>query len=198
MGGNISGGTLATALSTVDGSVPLADVIASQKSWALSPSAYHPGLLMLHVLIESLVKAKEVPERFVYTLPFSNWVGGKSPMEFINVPIVERTWGLHELRRQTLAISSSPRVREEGKLVPYAGTSFTYEEFIKTQKFGRLGGLLWSIGLAVLFGSLMFIPPLRWIVRKLGPAPGTGPSDECVVHVTFHLRVLTLFLISGC
>jgi hypothetical protein len=41
-----------------------------------------------------LVKGKIVPKRLVYTLPFINWVGGKSLMEFVDVPIVQRTWGL--------------------------------------------------------------------------------------------------------
>ena len=153
--------------------------------------------LTFRVLIEPLVKGKKVPKRWVYTLPFANWVGGKSPMEFVDIPIVQRTWGLNELRFQTLAISSSPQAKEENKLVPYAGPNFTFEEFMRTQKFGRLGALLWSVGLAVVFGSLMLIPPLRWFVRKFGPAPGTGPSDEYIVFVTFRFQVLTLCLIQG-
>lgn len=197
MPGNASGGTLETMLSTMDGSIPREDIDASQIQWALSPSPYYLRFLMFHVLIVSLVKGKKVPNRWVYTLPFANWVGGKSLMEFVDVPIVQRTWGLNQLRHQTLAISSSPQAREEGKLVPYAGPSFTYEEFAKTQQFGRLGALLWSVGLAVIFGTLMFIPPLRWFARKFGPAPGTGPSDECVGFVTFRFRVLKSFLISG-
>lgn len=197
MSGDPSGGTLATVLSTMDGSISSADVIASQRQWALSPGAYQSRVSTLHVLIETTVKGKKVPSRWVYTLPFANWVGGKSLMEFVDVPIVQRTWGLNELRRQTLAISSDPQAREEHKLVPYAGPNFTYEEFGKTQKFGRLGALLWSVGLAVVFGSLMLIPPLRWFARKFGPAPGTGPSDEYVVLVTVRFRVLTLFLLSG-
>ena len=185
MGGNPSGGTLATMLSTVDGTIPKADVTAVQKPWALSPSAYRSRILTLHThtLIIFPVKGKKLPNRVVYTLPFSDWVGGKSLMEFINVPIVQRTWGLNELRHQTLVISSSPRAKEENKLVPYAGPNFTYEEFAKTQNFGKLGGLLWSVGLAVVFGGLMLIAPLRWCIRKFGTAPGTGPSDEYVVFL---------------
>jgi hypothetical protein len=49
LGGNLSGGTLATILSAVDGSVPQADIVASQKSWALSSSAYQPCILMLDI-----------------------------------------------------------------------------------------------------------------------------------------------------
>ena len=108
-------------------------------------------------------------------------------MEFVNVPIVQRTWGLNELRHQTHVIAASPRAKEEDKLVPYAGMNFTYEEFGKTQTFGKLGALLWSVGVAVAFGSLMFIAPLRWFVRKVGPTPGTGPSDEYVVFGTLWL-----------
>jgi hypothetical protein len=184
MPGNPSGGTLATVLSTMDGTIPKADAIASQESWALSPSAYRPRILMLHpqiTLIVFLVKGKKRPQRLVYTLPFTKWVGGRSLMEFVDVPIVQRTWGLNELRHQTLTISSSPHAKDEDKLVPYAGPNFTYEEFGKTQRFGQLGALLWSVGLAVVLGSLMLIPPLRWFVRKFGPPPGTGPSDEFVV-----------------
>lgn len=118
-------------------------------------------------------------------------------MDFVDVPVVERTWGLNELRHQTLVISASPHAREEDELVPYAGPNFTYEEFGRTLKFGRLGALLWSVGLAVVFGSLMLISPLRWLVRKFGPPPGTGASDEYVVLAAFRLRVLTLFLTSG-
>lgn len=43
-----SGGTLATILSIVDGTIPKADTIASQKPWAMSPSAYRPRVLKLH------------------------------------------------------------------------------------------------------------------------------------------------------
>lgn len=197
MSGKPSGGTLATALSIMDGSIPEADVAASQNPWALSPSAYRPHILTLHLLIVYLVKGKKVPQRLVYALPFTNWVGGSSLMEYVDVPIVQRTWGLNELRHETLTISSSPHAKDEDKLVPYAGPNFTYEEFMKTKKFGRLGALFWSIGLAVVVGSLMLVPPLRWLVRNFGPTPGTGPPDEYVVIGTPRLRVLT-FLISGC
>lgn len=42
MAGKPSRGSLETALSIMDGSIPQAEVIASQKPWALSPSAYQP------------------------------------------------------------------------------------------------------------------------------------------------------------
>jgi hypothetical protein len=138
-----------------------------------------------------------VPKHLVYTLPFTNWIGGKSLMDFVNIPVVERTWGLNELRHQTLAISSSPRAKEEDKLVPYAGPNFTYEEFGQTQKFGRLGAWFWSVILTVLLGGLALIPPLRWFVQKLGPAPGTGPSDAYVVLIIFAWLDLISFLMSG-
>lgn len=180
MPGSPSGGTLATVLSAMDGTIPKADAIAAQKAWALSPSACRSPDLMLHIhtLTVFPVKGKEKPKRLVYTLPFTNWVGGTAVMGAVDVPIVQRTWGLNELRHQTLAISSSPHAKDEDKLVPYAGPNFTYEEFAKTQRFGQLGALVLSIGLAIAVGSLMLIPPLRWFVRKFGPTPGTGPSDE--------------------
>jgi len=118
-------------------------------------------------------------------------------MEFVDVPVVQRTWGLNELRHQTLTISSSPHAKDEDKVVPYAGPNFTYEEFWKTQKYGQLGGLMLSVGLAVVFGAFMLIPPLRWFARRFGPPPGTGPSDEYVVFGTLRLRVLMLFRTSG-
>ena len=194
-----SGGTLATMLSIMDGTIPEADIIAAQKPWAMSPSAYRPRVLKLHThtLIVFPVKGKKTPKRLVYTLPFINWVGGRSLMEFVDVPVVQRTWGLNELRHQTLVISSSSHAEDEDKLVPYAGPNFTYEEFGRTQKFGQLGALLLSVGLAVVFGSLMLIPPLRWFARKFGPPPGTGPSDEYVEFWHVRLRVLMLFLTSG-
>lgn len=182
MPGNPSGGTLATLFSTMDGTIPKADYIAAQRPWALSPSACRSLVLMLHTDTLTVFpvkgKGKERPKRLVYTLPFTNWVGGTAVMAAVDVPIVQRTWGLNELRHQTLTISSSPHAKDEDKLVPYAGPNFTYEEFAKTQRFGQLGALLFSIGVAVMVGSLILIPPLRWFVQKFGPSPGTGPSDE--------------------
>jgi hypothetical protein len=145
------------------------------------PECVSPRISPLHTLTASLVKGKQVPKRLVYTLPFTDWVGGTSLMGFVNVPVVQRSWGLNQLRYETLAVSSSPHAREEDKLVPYAGPNFTYEEFGRTRKFGELGALIWSIGVAVVFGIVALIPPVVWLVRKFGPAPGTGPSDECVV-----------------
>jgi len=53
MGGNPSGGTLATMLAAVDGTIPKAAITAAQKPWALSPSAYRSRILTLykHTLI---------------------------------------------------------------------------------------------------------------------------------------------------
>lgn len=94
----------------------------------------------------------------------------------INKPIVQRTWGLHEHYVKSIGYSSSPTVSADD--VPYAGPNFVYDEFAQSRNSGFIGGTLWSIGFLGFLAACAFISPFRWLVGKLGPQPGSGPSER--------------------
>lgn len=84
-----------------------------------------------------------------------------------NRSIVHRTWGL----------------MEAGNLY---GKKFHYEEYMQVRSLfvGVVTKVL--IGFAMLL--IATLPPLRWILRKFIPAPGTGPDKEKSQHdrVEYH------------
>ncbi|KAJ6631388.1 Saccharopine dehydrogenase-domain-containing protein [Mycena sp. CBHHK59/15] len=55
------------------------------------------------------------------------------------------------------------------------GPAFTYDEFMVTG--GAVSALVVTFGLVVSFGCMM-ISPLRWLLKKVLPQPGEGPSES--------------------
>lgn len=73
------------------------------------------------------------------------------------------------------------------KPLPY-GDEFTYGESNLAR--GPISAALTSFAIALGVVSLLFFPPLRWLVQRLAPKPGEGPSDECV---PFNLLPIHIF-----
>ena len=153
--GGVSGGTASTAISSFE-EVPRARLRAARASYSLSP-----------------VKGIKLPgSRLVYSLPYvtPTKYGFPFPLAPHNVATVQRTWGLYQLR----ALSS---LKLPETTISY-GDTFKYSESI-----GASGPIkAFVMGLAFTLGGmcLLFIPPVRWLLKLFAPSPGQGPSDEYV------------------
>lgn len=163
MPSSASGGTLATGLTITE--MPRYKIDLAMRPYALSPV---PGV-------------KPPPLRLYYTLPHTSWFGGISLMRFVNVPIVQRSWGLNRL---AAASSSSENVH-------YAGPNFTYDEFAQVRRYGILGSVLWSVSLVGFLAAMALFSPFRWFVGRFGPQPGTGPSDRASLNGVVELLNVT-------
>lgn len=148
--GGFSGGTINTAITSIDGA-PAHRLRAAQRDYCLSPveGVPSPGWKLLYSL--PLLKPT------IYGFP---WF-----MRPVNRSIVQRTWGLHQLHGRT-----SESIRKSAY-----GPHFNYDEFWKGSGF--LSSLI--SGVALVFGLACFaaIKPLRWLLGKYLP-PGFGPSEE--------------------
>jgi short subunit dehydrogenase-like uncharacterized protein len=169
MRGGISGGTLGTVLAILEG-VPREKLKASG-DWALSPVQ---GLPSPH-------------HRLLYTLPLSSPAvhGAFYFMTPTNRAVVQRTWGLHELdaRRTALRMNNntSASASEIQSLVAEKqrwtyGRQFKYDEFLVMSN--AVSAIAFGVVFALGAMALVFIPPVRWLFKKLVPQPGQGPSDE--------------------
>ena len=100
-----------------------------------------------------------------------------------NVAIVQRTRGLLTLcsaRHRILDAAALKSDASEDESALFADT-FRYGESLRLAGTGTFFGAC-VVGAAILLGtvSLWMLPPLRWVLGRILPAPGTGPSDECV------------------
>ncbi|KAI0821295.1 Saccharopine dehydrogenase-domain-containing protein [Irpex lacteus] len=151
--GALSGGTFSTFVTALE-EVPRWKIRVSHREWALST----------HLRGE-----RRRERRLWWVLPFSRpqvW-GGVWFMGAANRAIVQRTWGLNER-----AAKENPS--QETQLRTY-GPEFTYDEFMVTRN--KFSAIVLSLSVALGFAA-MLIPPIRWLVKKLMPAPGEGPSEE--------------------
>ncbi|EIN06379.1 hypothetical protein PUNSTDRAFT_136243 [Punctularia strigosozonata HHB-11173 SS5] len=150
--GTLSGGTFATAISSIEDVPPEVRRVSSQPYSLSIMGAPYPGLKLL------------------YTLPGPPSLpplrGGLWMMAPVNKAVVQRTWALH-----TLAACRDP---QNNAHLDY-GKTFTYDEFLTLRS--RLASLAMGLGLA-LTGLCLMITPLRWIFKRIVPSPGTGPSEE--------------------
>jgi len=160
--GGISAGSLSTMFLHLSGEIPRIKLEGAAQSHSLSPVRGLPS----------------PPNRFIYrlSLPSSRTiVGAYFPMKSANLPIVQRTWGLLEYEaRWNLEGIPKPREVLAADKSRY-GPSFKYDEFLETPSTFR--AVLLTIGMVLGVGSIM-LPPLRWILQKLLPSPGQGPSEE--------------------
>ncbi|GAA5887624.1 hypothetical protein JCM6882_001474 [Rhodosporidiobolus microsporus] len=101
--------------------------------------------------------------------------GGFWMMGPFNTQIVRRSWGILE--------SADPSSR----VLSY-GPKFRYNEFLKTG--GRISALLLSLTMYIGFASLYLLPPLRALVARFGPQPGTGPSKEMQENGWFKVETV--------
>ncbi|KAK7691924.1 hypothetical protein QCA50_005329 [Cerrena zonata] len=150
-----SGGSIATLLSSLE------DVPKLKRAMART-----------NFVLSNLKGVVQPLPRLLYTLPFTSpptW-GSIFIMGTVNRMIVQRTWGLKELWSRT----HTEHPETERKQFTY-GPQFKYSEFRVAKS--KAGGVLASLGL--IFGMLsLLIPPLRWLLKKVGPQSGEGPSPE--------------------
>ncbi|KAK2463055.1 hypothetical protein APHAL10511_004710 [Amanita phalloides] len=105
-------------------------------------------------------------------------VGGFFIMRSVNVAVVQRTFGLLEVEaiRDKLRWPSGTQETAMVTKKQRYGPSFQYDEFIVTES--TFQALLLSLSLLFGLALLMFVPPFRWVVQKIMPKSGEGPSDE--------------------
>jgi len=151
--GGISGGTLATAISSIE-DVPSDIRSESKKDYYNSP----------------VVGLPVTGFQFTYSLPapgMRGHVGGFWPMATVNQPLVQRTWGLRQ-------VGVESNGSKESKEIAY-GPEFTYHEYRKTGT--RIGAAIWSFSFIAFAVSLGVFAPMRWLAKKMLPA-GQGPSEK--------------------
>jgi len=39
-------------------------------------------------------------------------------------------------------------------------------------------------------GICLAVPPLRWLLKRFGPAPGSGPTDDILQNGKYRLKIL--------
>ncbi|KAJ7285899.1 Saccharopine dehydrogenase-domain-containing protein [Mycena rebaudengoi] len=160
--GGFSGGTVSTLISAIE------DLTPSERELSAAEYSNSP-----------IVGTPSPPNRLIYRLflPDSRKTitGASFFMRPANRPVVQRTWGL--LERE--AAGDRMRLRY--------GPAFKYDEFLITGNAVR--AVLLTLGMAVGFGC-MLISPLRWILKKLLPKAGEGPSEK--VRNSGFMKVVNL------
>ena len=159
IGGSLSGGTIATALSTF--SIPRSFLKLSTRPFASSP----------------IVGPKPFPKpQLIYNLSipgFTSYIGSFFPMSSPNISVVQRSYGLLELDH--IENPTSPNF--------HYGSKFTYDEFLKVQS--RLTAFLYSSTIFTCMILLFFKPvsPFHFL-----PKPTNHPSNSsvCSPHSFFH------------
>jgi len=91
-------------------------------------------------------------------------------MGAVNEKIVYRTWGLFEAR----ALSTT-NAKEDPQAIRY-GPNFEYDECTRTPS--RFLGLLLSLAIMSGIALITFLPPVRWLAKRFGPQPGSGPENK--------------------
>ncbi|KIJ67410.1 hypothetical protein HYDPIDRAFT_108169 [Hydnomerulius pinastri MD-312] len=176
----LSGGTFSSILSYIE-EVPGDKVKASQQDFALSPVRGTPSPRL----------------RVFYSLPVSNppVQGALYLMAFIDLQIVQRSWGLFELAKRNPNIvfgsTSQPRGEHKNPSDLSYGSQFKYEEFSALPS--RFHSLLEIILLVTVAFALKVFPPVsaRWLARRLMPRPGEGPTDEQLEQGTVNITNIT-------
>lgn len=121
---------------------------AKGSGWGLSPIPPPPGFSALPSILYSLPRVKP-----------TIW-GGYFVMSAANAPIVRRSWGL---RNRYTPESKRP--------------TFSYTEFM-TLGGNPIAGILISLTVFFAAAALIFLPPFRWLARKVLPKSGEGPAPE--------------------
>jgi short subunit dehydrogenase-like uncharacterized protein len=183
MHGGISGGTLGTIIATLE-EVPREKLDASSDDFALSPVQ---GLPSPH-------------PRLLYTLPLSSPAirGAFYIMAPTNRAVVQRTWGLHELEARRLAISTNSSAKHSTSIPDTQASEkqrLTYGRQFKYDEFLAMSNAVSAVAFGIVFAlgavALMFLPPFRWLFKKLVTQPGHGPSDEKMKLGRFRVTNIT-------
>ncbi|GLB37942.1 putative saccharopine dehydrogenase NADP binding domain [Lyophyllum shimeji] len=166
--GGISGGTLNTIMTVLE-EVPRHKLRDSSADYALSP-----------------VGGRGMPKfRFLYNLSIPgepSVPGAFFGMQPTNRKLVQRTYGLLEMQARSVDAAGSQEAAQAARRARY-GPTFVYDEFLAVPS--RLSAVLVSTAFAVGFGMLALVAPIRWLVKKLMPPPGSGPSEETMQNGFF-------------
>ena len=161
--GGIPGGTASSILTMIETS-SRKDIIRSQAPDYLSPVPIKGPSRHVTKFVSSLpiVRPKRYGSFFIL-IPY-------------NITVVQRTRGLYKLH--------ADRFSKNSEDLPAYADDFSYTESWAASN--RFAAFFFSLSIAVGSACLFLFPPLRWFARKVLPAPGQGPSDECV-GFTFDL-----------
>lgn len=117
--------------------------------------------------------------------PFTRW-GSFSLVSPYNRSVVLSSWGLLERIRElhhdtTVDHSGNPdragngHTKGDCSVISY-GPEFVYDEFMHAE--GPIRALVMSLLYLSLLFAMTILPPMRWLVKKLAPKSGEGPSEE--------------------
>ena len=171
----VSGGTIASMLSMIE-DIPFAKLRAAIRPYANSPvkGVHNPG------------------GSFIYTFPKvpgrKAAYGAIFPLAPQNVATVQRTWGLLQLYK-VKAIGQAQTSDDAVIPLPY-GDDFTYGESMQAPSLFEAALLSFTIATALL--GLLLFSTMRWLLRKVTPKPGDGPSDK-YVRLSFSYFPILLF-----
>ncbi|KAJ7750095.1 Saccharopine dehydrogenase-domain-containing protein [Mycena maculata] len=148
--GGISGGTISSIITDIE-EIPAKVQRTARADYSLSP----------------VVGAPSPEPRLIYRLflpdTCKTLVGAFFFPSLGNRAIVQRSWGLFE----AAAAQDPTQLRY--------GPAFKYDEFLITGGVAR--ALFVTLGITIAFGALS-ISPMRWLLKKVLPKPGEGPSEE--------------------
>ncbi|ODA79647.1 hypothetical protein RJ55_05241 [Drechmeria coniospora] len=157
-----SGGTLASALGIFD-HFSLQEMRESSKPYASSPVPHHEKPRPSTSILQAFLGVRNVPNLGLQTTSISST---------IDIPIVERTWGL---------LSQIPSRRDQ-----FYGPKFNWASYYKPRNW--LHGILLHWGLAL--GSLIIatLPPVRALLKKFVYKPGEGTGKDALAKEEVEIR----------
>ncbi|KIJ66142.1 hypothetical protein HYDPIDRAFT_110316 [Hydnomerulius pinastri MD-312] len=160
----VSGGSVHSALTTIF-DTPREKLREAMQDFALSP----------------VVGVQYPRPRAVYALPSTTLptLGSWNVMALMDLPVVQRSWGLFELAaRRAQSELAPPKLSlsvAEAEKMRY-GPSFKYEQFMVYS--GLLQSYMVSMILATFIFVLIKFPFVPQLVRKLMPKPGEGLPER--------------------
>ncbi|KAG6878860.1 hypothetical protein C0992_007065 [Termitomyces sp. T32_za158] len=162
--GGISGGTLNTIFTILE-DVPRDKLRDSAKDFSLSPVMGGASPVFQFLYKQFIPGNTTVFGSFFLMAP-----GNKK--------LVQRTFGLLELQKITAAQpGSSSEAAKLARRESY-GPSFAYDEFLVMSS--RFSAMAFSAVFMTGFMLLARLSPLRWLLKKIVLAPGSGPSEEAM------------------
>ncbi|KAF8161736.1 Saccharopine dehydrogenase-domain-containing protein [Mycena galopus ATCC 62051] len=160
--GGTSGGTINTGIVLIE-QVPKEELRVSSQEYSISPSVGTPSPrppLIYRLFLPDT--GKTLTGAFYFMGP-------------PNRAVVQRSWGLLEAEAA------------QDKSYLHYGPAFKYDEFWVAG--GRVRALLLTFVMTVGLGA-MLITPFRWLLKKVLPKPGEGPSES--VRNNGYMKVTNL------